>query len=69
MVDGGAVDQRFQELILFRSHLAPGAGIGECHGAGHFSGFEQEGQLYGVLHGVTFGVERDSEIVAVGLAR
>ena len=69
MVDSGVVDQGFEEDELFFRNLAARARIGERHGAGHFSGFEQEGELYGVFHGVTFGVERDSQLVAVGLAR
>ena len=68
VVDGGVVDQRFEECILFVGHLVAGARIGERHGAGHFSGFEQEGELHGVFQGVTFGVERDFQIVAVRLA-
>ena len=69
VVDGGAVDQRFEECILFAGHLATSARIGERHGAGHFSGFEQESELHGVFQGVTFGVECDFEIVTVRLAR
>jgi len=68
VINCGAVDQRFDERELFFGHLAAGAGVGECHGAGHFSGFEQEGELHGVLQRVAFGVNCDFQVVAVGLA-
>ena len=58
----------WRNTILFSGHLTARAGIGECHGAGHFAGFEQEGELHGVFQGVAFGVKRNFQVVAVGLA-
>ena len=69
VVDGGVAEEGLQEHILVFGHLAARAGIGERHGTGHFSGFEQKRYLHGVFHRITFGVESDTEIVAIGLAR
>ena len=69
MGDFRATQQGVKEGDLFPSHLASGVGSRQGQRAGHAAGFEQERNLHRVFHGIGLGVERDPQVVAVGLAR
>ena len=67
-VSFGLAEEGIEQGDLVAAHFAARFGIGQRHRPDHAKPFEQRRHFDGVRHRVALGVERELEVVGLGLA-